>query len=73
MAPILESLSSEYRGKAGVLFIDVHEDQDAARRFRVQMIPTQIFFDVKGNEISRHMGFLDKEALLKGLKAAGLK
>jgi thioredoxin 1 len=73
MAPILESLSSEYRGKAGVLFIDVHEDQAAAKRFRVQMIPTQIFFDAKGKEVSRHMGFMDKEALLKGLKAAGLK
>ena len=73
MAPILESLSGEYRGKAGVLFIDVHEDQDAAKRFRVQMIPTQIFFDAKGKEVSRHMGFMDKEALLKGLKAAGLK
>ena len=73
MAPILESLSSEYRGKAGVLFIDVHEDQDAAKRFRVQMIPTQIFFNVKGKEVSRHMGFMDKEALLKELKAAGLK
>ncbi|MBL0225154.1 MAG: thioredoxin family protein [Geobacteraceae bacterium] len=73
MAPILESLSSEYRSKAGVLFIDVHEDQDAAKRFRVQMIPTQIFFDAKGREVSRHMGFMDKEALLKGLKSAGLK
>jgi thioredoxin 1 len=73
MAPILESLSSEYRGKAGVLFIDVHDDQAAAKRFRVQMIPTQIFFDAKGKEVSRHMGFMDKEALLKGLKAAGLK
>ena len=73
MAPILEKLSSEYRGKAGVLFIDVHDDQDAAKRFRVQMIPTQIFFDAKGKEVSRHMGFMDKEALLKELKAAGLK
>ena len=73
MAPILESLSREYRGKAGVLFIDVHEDQDAAKRFRVQMIPTQIFFDAKGKEVKRHMGFMDKEALLKELKAAGLK
>lgn len=73
MAPILESLSSEYRGKANVLFIDVHADQDAARRFRIQMIPSQIFFDATGREVSRHTGFMDKEALLKGLKAAGLK
>ena len=73
MAPILESLSKEYRGKAGVLFIDVHEDQAAAEKFRVQMIPTQIFFDGKGKEVRRHMGFMDKAAILKELKSAGLK
>lgn len=73
MAPILESLSSEYRGKASVLFIDVHEDQAAARKFRIQMIPTQIFFDVKGKEVKRHMGFMDKAEIVRELKAAGLK
>jgi thioredoxin 1 len=73
MAPILESLSNEYRGKAGVLFIDVREDQAAALKFRVQMIPTQIFFDAKGKEVKRHVGFMDKAAIVKELKAAGLK
>ena len=73
MAPILESLSKEYRGKASVLFIDVREDQAAAEKFRVQMIPTQIFFDAKGKEVKRHMGFMDKADILKELKRAGLK
>lgn len=72
MAPILESLASEYRGKASVLFIDLHEDQDAAQKFRIQMIPTQIFFDAKGKEVKRHFGFIDKLGLLMELKAAGL-
>jgi thioredoxin 1 len=73
MAPILESLSGEYRGKATVLFIDVHEDQAAAQKFRVQMIPTQIFFDAQGKEVKRHIGFMDKADILKELKVAGLK
>lgn len=73
MAPILESLSGEYRGKAGVLFVDVHEDQTAARKFRVQMIPTQIFFNAQGQEVKRHIGFMDKQGIVKELKAAGLK
>ena len=73
MAPILESLSSEYRGKASVLFIDVHEDQAAARKFRIQMIPTQIFFNAQGKEVKRHIGFIDKLEILQELKAAGLK
>jgi thioredoxin 1 len=73
MAPILETLSNEYRGRASVLFIDVNEDQAAALKFRIQMIPTQIFFDVKGKEVKRHVGFMEKGDILKELKAAGLK
>ena len=37
------------------------------------MIPTQIFFDAKGKEVKRHMGFMEKADILKELKAAGLK
>ncbi len=73
MAPILESLSGEYRGKASVLFIDVHEDQAAAQKFRVQMIPTQIFFNAQGKEVKRHIGFMDKADIVKELKATGLR
>ena len=73
MAPILESLAGEYSGKASVLFIDVREDQAAAEKFRIQMIPTQIFFNAHGKEVKRHTGFIDKGDILKELKALGLK
>ena len=72
MAPILESLSNEYRGRANILFIDVNEDQAAALKFNIQMIPTQIFFDARGKEVKRHTGFMEKEEILKELKNAGL-
>lgn len=70
MAPILEGLSAEYRGRASVLFIDVHENQAAAERFKVRMIPTQIFFDGKGQEVSRHIGFMEKADIVKLLQAS---
>jgi thioredoxin 1 len=73
MAPILEGLAQEYRGRASVLFIDVHENQPAARQFRVQMIPTQVFFDAKGKEVKRHVGFMDKADIVKELKGLGVK
>lgn len=73
MAPILEALSKEYKGKANVLFVDVWENEAAAKKFRVQMIPTQIFFDAKGKEVKRHIGGMEKADILKELKAAGLK
>ena len=73
MAPLLEELNLELKGRANVLFTDVWATQALAKQYRVQMIPTQIFFDTSGKEIKRHMGFMDKNDILKELKAAGLK
>jgi thioredoxin 1 len=73
MAPILESLATEYRGKASVLFIDVHENEVSPDNFHIQMIPTQIFFNAKGKEVKRHVGFMEKAEIVKELKAAGLR
>lgn len=73
MAPILEQLNRELKGKANVTFTDVWATPELAQQYRVQMIPTQIFFDAKGREVKRHMGFIEKADILKELKAAGLK
>ncbi len=73
MAPILEGLQQELKGKANVLFVDVWENKAAAEKFRVQMIPTQIFLNAQGKEVKRHIGFMDKSEILQGLKTAGLK
>jgi len=73
MAPILEELAATWRGQANVLFIDVREDEAAGKRFAIRLIPTQIFFDARGKEVSRHIGFMDRNGLVKGLQAAGLK
>ena len=73
MAPILESLAGEYQGRASIMFIDVHKDMAASERFRIQMIPTQIFFDAKGKEVKRHIGFMDRADIIKELKALGVK
>lgn len=73
MAPILEELNNELKGKANVLFSDLNESRDVVKPFRIQMMPTQIFFDAKGKEVKRHIGFMDKADLLKELKAVGLR
>ena len=73
MAPILEELNRELSGKANVLFNDVWKDDSLASGYRIQMIPTQIFFNAKGQEVKRHMGFMAKAEILKELKALGMK
>jgi len=76
MAPILEELKAEYKGRAEVIFIDVWEDRSKVKEFnlisiptqifynkKLISIPTQIFYNKKGEEVYRHLGFLDKESI----------
>jgi len=68
MTPILEKLKEEYKGVLQVDFIDVWKNKDAAAKYNIQTIPTQIFFNAKGEEFDRHIGFISKEDILKRFK-----
>lgn len=72
MAPIVEKLEKVYEGKAAVVFIDVWKDPAQARKFGIRAIPTQIFFDVEGKEIYRHVGFMSEKAIVTQLKKMGV-
>ena len=72
MAPIIEELAAEYRGKAAIIFVDVWQNPDEAKKFKVSIIPTQIFFDRTGNEVYRHSGFLDKNTIMAQLAKMGV-
>jgi thioredoxin 1 len=71
MAPILAKLEKVYRGKAAIVFIDVWKNPDEAKRFNLQVIPTQIFYDKKGKEAYRHMGFMGEKELVAVLDKLG--
>jgi thioredoxin 1 len=73
MAPILEELTKEYHGKAAIVFIDVRQHTDQAEKYRLRAIPTQIFFDKQGNEVLRHVGFMDKKSIVQVLDKLGVK
>ena len=64
MAPILDELAETFEGTLTVIFIDTREDTEVAARYRVSIIPTQIFFDAQGNELLRHQGFFSREDIL---------
>jgi len=73
MAPILDKLEKHYRGKAAIVFIDLRYNGEAGEQFGIQAIPTQIFFDKNGREISRHVGFMSEEAIVARLKSMGVR
>jgi thioredoxin 1 len=72
MAPILAELRTEYAGRMRVDFIDVWKDPSAGGPYRIYVIPTQIFFDGNGTELTRHEGFISKADILATWKQFGL-
>lgn len=73
MAPILEKLEEQYRGRADIVFIDVWENREQGGRFGVRLIPTQIFFDRDGEEVYRHVGFMAEEDIVAQLREMGVE
>lgn len=72
MRPILKEIGKEYAGKTKVLIIDVYKYQNLAGEYKIQLIPTLIFFDSKGKEVFRHVGILDKNTIVAKLKEIGM-
>jgi thioredoxin 1 len=73
MAPVLEQLRGEFSGRLEVVFIDVWKDQSAGSRYGIRVIPTQIFFDASGRELSRHEGFMSREDILSRWRELGIE
>ncbi len=73
MKPIISELQTGLRGKANVLLIDVNELRHLTPKYRIMLIPTQVFFDTKGTEIYRHVGFFPKDSVMIFLNQAGLQ
>lgn len=73
MIPIIESLSEEYEGRAGIVFIDVWKNPNETEKFGIRVIPTQIFYDKDGNEVMRHEGYISKEDIVAVLTKLGVR
>lgn len=72
MTPILEELKKKYAGRLAVEFIDVWQNPDAGKKYGIEMIPTQIFYDATGKELFRHAGFFAQEDILAKWKELGV-
>lgn len=73
MAPILEDLRTNYADRLSVVFIDVWEHPDQAEPYKIELIPTQIFYSPDGRELFRHEGFYGKEDILAKWKELGFE
>ena len=64
MAPVLNDLTDEIKGKAFVGKVDVEKYQSLAQKFNVRNIPTMVLFR-DGKEVNRFVGIKTKDFLVK--------
>ena len=68
LSPVVDEIANEKIGVAKVTKVNVDENQELARRFKVQSIPLLLFF--KDGELKdQHLGAAPKKALLSKLEA----
>lgn len=63
LAPVVEEVAEETEGRAIVGKLNVDEEMELARKYRVASIPTLIVFE-GGQEVRRSVGVIDKEDIL---------
>jgi thioredoxin 1 len=72
MQPVMASIEKKYAGQVKVTFYDVWKDDAPAKKYGIDLIPTQVFLDAGGKELMRHQGFYPEEDIDKFLQSQGL-
>ncbi len=68
MSPVISELADEYAGKVKVGKLNVDDNGETARAYRVMSIPTMIVF-VDGKAVDSIMGAVPKQKLVEKLNA----
>ena len=64
IAPIIDELAGEYKGKLKVGKVDVDNNPDVSARYRIQSIPTMKIF-LKGEMVDSMVGALPKAQIVQ--------
>ncbi|MBX2989836.1 MAG: thioredoxin family protein [Bacteroidetes bacterium] len=75
MQPVMKAIEEKYGEQIRVVFYDVLKDDQVqyADKYRIRVIPTQVFLDKDGKEFFRHEGFYPEAEIDKLLQKRGLK
>jgi len=68
IAPIIEELAAEYEGKVKIGKINVDEEQNSSKKYKVMSIPTLIFFK-DGEQVDKLVGVSSKDQLVEKLES----
>ena len=68
LGPIIDEIADENEGDAVIAKLNVDEERNLARKFRVMSIPSILFFK-DGKEVDRMVGVQSKEDLLNKIES----
>ena len=63
MKEILDPMMVDYKGKVDIRIINVYEEKELTKQFRIVTIPTQVFIDATGKELFRHIGVYPRDSI----------
>jgi len=63
MKEILDPMIVDYKGKVDIRIINVYEETELTKQFRISVIPTQVFIDAAGRELFRHIGVYPRDSI----------
>ncbi len=70
MKPVLAALQQAHGARFTVMIVDLiaQKHRGYLQRFRIQLMPTQVFFDAEGQETHRNLGTMTAAAILARLE-----
>jgi thioredoxin 1 len=72
MMPALAELAQTHSDYFAVAVVSLDRRPDASRRYEVQAVPMQVFYDAEGRELCRHVGAMSREDILQQWRKAGI-
>ena len=72
MKEILDPMMADYKGKVDIRIINVYEDKERTKQFRIVTIPTQVFIDADGKELYRHIGVYPRDSIEAKFREFGM-
>jgi thioredoxin 1 len=69
LAPVLEQVAKELKGKATIGKVDIDNEQKTAAQFQITSVPTMILFK-DGKEVGRLIGLRNGDAVKQFINSA---
>lgn len=73
MKPVLEAVRRDHGERFAVVEVDLLKQKEVAyiQRYRIQLMPTQVFFDAQGHETGRNVGKISAADIVSRLQGGG--